>query len=100
MSYVLNSTRKDLPDTAYDILTGTIPEYRRQGISRSILERTKALLKQKGVSTYTTEVLKDNSKALALYLSVGFTVKNEVVKTIKTPKGSREVYEYEIVLYI
>ena len=37
---------------------------------------------------------------LELYLSVGFAIKNEVVNVIKTPKGSREVYEYEIVMSI
>ena len=58
------------------------------------------LLQQNEVKLYTTEVLKSNPEALGLYLSVGFTIKDEVVNIIKTPKGSREVYEYEIVMSI
>lgn len=100
VSYVLNSTLERETKTAYDILTGTIPNYRRQGISRTIFEKMKILLQQKEVKLYTTEVLKTNLGALELYLSVGFTIKNEVVNVIKTPKGSREIFEYEIVMRI
>ena len=85
-------------DASYDILTGTIPNYRRRGISKTIFEKVKRVLKQKDVKVYTTEVLKSNPGALELYLSVGFTIKGEVVNTIKTPKGKREVYEYEITM--
>lgn len=100
VSYVLNSTLERETKTAYDILTGTIPNYRRQGISRTIFEKMKILLQQEEVKLYTTEVLKTNLGALELYLSVGFTIKNEVVNVIKTPKGSREIFEYEIVMRI
>lgn len=100
VSYVLNSILEKDVKTAYDILTGTIPDYRRQGISKTIFEKIKILLRQKEVKLYTTEVLKTNPDALKLYLSVGFSIKNEVVNVIKTPMGSREVYEYEIVMSI
>ena len=98
VSYVLNSMLDREVKTAYDILTGTIPSYRRRGISRKIFEKMKMLLKQNEVKIYTTEVLKNNHEALELYLSVGFSVKNEIVNVITTPKGSREVFEYEIVM--
>lgn len=100
VSYVLNSMLEKDVKTAYDILTGTIPDYRRKGISRKIFEKMKILLQQNEVKIYTTEVLKNNSEALSLYLSVGFSIKNEVVNVITTPKGSREVYEYEIVMNV
>lgn len=98
VSYVLNSILERDVKTAYDILTGTVPNYRRQGISRAIFEKMKILLRQNEVKLYTTEVLKTNDSAINLYLSVGFTIKDEVISIIKTPKGSREVYEYEIVM--
>jgi len=100
VSYVLNSILERNEKTAYDILTGTLPNYRRQGISRTIFEKLKILLRQNEVKKYTTEVLKTNLGALELYLSVGFTIKNEVVNVIKTPKGNREVIEYEIIMNI
>ncbi len=67
-------------------------------ISYTTLEKVKSVLIQKDVKVYTTEVLKSNLGALELYLSVGFAINAEVVKTIKTPKGSREVCEYEIIM--
>ena len=75
VSYVLNSILERDIKTAYDILTGTIPNYRRQGILRTIFEKMKILLQQNEVKLYTTEVLKTNPGALELYLSVGFAIK-------------------------
>ena len=98
VSYVLNSILEREEKTAYDILTGTIPDYRRMGLSKNIFKKVKSVLMQMGVKVYTTEVLKSNQGALELYLSIGFTIKGEVVKTIKTPQGNREVYEYEITM--
>lgn len=89
VSYVLNSILERDIKTAYDILTGTIPNYRRQGISRTIFEKIKILLQHNEVKLYTTEVLKTNPGALELYLSVGFTIKNEVVNVIKNAKGKQ-----------
>ena len=63
-------------------------------------EKIRILLQQNDVKLYTTEVLKNNSAALALYLSVGFEIRNEVVNVINTINESREVYEYEIVMSI
>ncbi len=46
VSFVLNSILKNDKKTAYDILTGTIPDYRRMGISRAIFDKVKILLKR------------------------------------------------------
>lgn len=100
VSFVLNSILKNDKETAYDILTGTIPDYRRLGISSSIFVKVKELLKQKQVKLYTTEVLLNNPDALNLYLAQGFEIKGEVTNVIKIPNGSREVKEYKIVLKI
>lgn len=100
VSFVLNSIKENDNETAYDILTGTIPNYRRLGISSNIFAKIKEILKQNHVKIYTTEVLKDNSAALNLYLSQGFEIQGEVIKVIKIPNGSREVNEYKIGLKI
>lgn len=100
VSFVLNSILENEPLTVYDILTGTIPEYRRKGVAKNIFDQIKVMLKQRDVKIYTTEVLKTNPGALELYLSVGFEIEEEVVNIIKTPKGSREVYEYKIIMNV
>ena len=99
ISFVLNSIQ-DHGDTAYVILTGTVPDYRRCGIARTIFKQIIELLKENQIKSYTTEVLKTNPAALNLYQSLGFEIQNEVTKTIKTLNGSRSVTEYKIVLNI
>jgi len=64
--------------TAYDILTGTVPLYRRQGITSTILEELKELLKQKNAEQYLTEVLKVNTTAFAAYKKQGFKIRREL----------------------
>lgn len=98
VSFVLNSILSDNSKIAYDILTGTIPEYRRKGIAKNIFSKVKNILRENGIKLYTTEVLKSNSNALQLYLSIGFEIKGDIINTIKVPNGIREVVEYEIIL--
>ena len=63
VSMVLNSILKNEKNTAYDIITCTIPEYRRMGIARSIFEKVKDLLIEKGIEIYTTETKRTNTIA-------------------------------------
>ena len=98
VSLVLNSIRKDKEKTAYDIITCTIPEYRRMGIARTIFEKVKVLLKERGIEIYTTETKRDNFIAQNMYRSLGFEIKGEVVTTLKTLNGSRQVEQYEVVM--
>ena len=98
VSLVLNSILKDKEKTAYDIITCTIPEYRRRGIARTIFEKVKVLLKERGIEIYTTETKRDNIIAQNMYRSLGFEITNEVVTTLKTLNGSRQVEQYEVVM--
>ena len=95
---VLNSILKDKEKNAYDIITCTIPEYRRRGIARTIFEKVKALLKERGIETYTTKTKRTNTIAQNMYRSLGFEIKNEVVTTLKTLNGSRQVEQVEVVM--
>jgi len=98
VSLVLNSIVKDKENTAYDIVTCTIPEYRRRGIARAIFERVFVLLKEKGIETYTTETKRTNIIAQNMYQSLGFELTKEIDTTLKTPDGSRKVEQYEVVM--
>ncbi|MBE6883297.1 MAG: GNAT family N-acetyltransferase [Ruminococcaceae bacterium] len=98
VSLVLNSILKDKEKTAYDIVTCTIPEYRRRGIARTIFEKVKVLLRERGIEIYTTETKRDNVIAQSMYQSLGFEITNEVVTTLKTLTGSRKVEQVEVVM--
>ena len=79
VSLVLNSILKDKEKTAYDIITCTIPEYRRRGIARTIFEKVKVLLRERGIEIYTTETKRDNLIAQSMYRSLGFEIRNEIL---------------------
>ena len=98
VSLVLNSILKDKEKTAYDIVTCTIPEYRRRGIARTIFENVKVLLRERGIEIYTTETKRDNVIAQSMYRSLGFEITDEVVTTLKTLTGSRQVEQVEVVM--
>ncbi len=63
--------------TAYDLGTGVIAEFRRQGITSEMLLQVKSLLKTKLVEQYLLEVLKTNQSAIELYNKQGFELQRE-----------------------
>ncbi len=96
VSFVLNSvTRED--KSIYIILVGTVPAHRRKGIAKEIFNNIQSFLREKDVLLCKTEVLKANESAQQFYLSLGFEITQEITNTITTPKGTREICEYEIV---
>lgn len=75
VGFVLNGCRDyQGRKTVYDMGTGVVKEYRRQGITSRILEELTVLLKENGVEQYLLEVLQENTSAYELYLKQGFRV--------------------------
>lgn len=58
--------------TAYDTGTGTVKEYRGQGIAGKIFSYSIPFLKDAGVSQYLLEVLHDNHMAISVYQRMNF----------------------------
>jgi ribosomal protein S18 acetylase RimI-like enzyme len=74
--FILNGFRAwNGKSTVYDILTGTVPSYRRQGIANTMFEKLRVLLRQKYAEQYLTEVKKDNTTAIELYKKQGFEIR-------------------------
>ena len=63
--------------TAYDTGTGTIKEFRGQGLASQIFEYSIPFLKEANVSQYLLEVLQHNTKAVSIYQKLGFEVSRE-----------------------
>lgn len=68
---------KDGKLTAYDTGTGTIKEFRGQGLAKRIFTYSIPLLKNAGIENYLLEVLQHNKKALKIYEGLGFEVLRE-----------------------
>lgn len=68
------------------------PDYRRQGIAESLIERLVAELKDKQVSSLTLEVRASNAPAIALYRKLGFS------QVGKRPNYYRNPREYALIL--
>ncbi len=75
VGFILNGSRDwEGKATAYDLGTGVIGEYRKQGITSNILSVLKELLREKGIEQYLLEVIQTNTTAFKLYEKQGFDV--------------------------
>ncbi len=63
--------------TAYDTGTGTLKEYRGQGLATKIFNHSIPFLKKANVTQYLLEVLQHNSKAVSVYKNLGFEISRE-----------------------
>lgn len=75
VGFVLNGVRKwDGMPTVYDMGTGIVSAYRKQGITTSMLSNIKEVLKEKGITHYLLEVIQSNTSAVQLYTKQGFEI--------------------------
>lgn len=79
VSYTLNGIGKwNGLDTAYDTGTGTVKEYRRQGLAVRIFEESLPVLRANNIRQYLLEVIRVNEKAFDLYRKQGFEITREL----------------------
>lgn len=62
---------------AYDTGTGTLKEYRGQGLATKIFEYSIPFFKENNINHYLLEVLQHNPKAVSIYQRIGFKVTRE-----------------------
>ncbi len=75
VGFVLNGLRNlNGKTTVYDIGTGVIIDYRRQGVTSNMLLNVKEVLKQNQIEQYLLEVIQSNTSALQLYKKEGFKI--------------------------
>lgn len=75
VGFVLNGFRNlNGNPTVYDIGTGVIGEYRKQGITSTMLLSIRELIKEKKVEQYLLEVIQSNTSAIQLYKKQGFEI--------------------------
>ena len=60
--------------TAYDTGTGTLPEYRGNGIAGAVFKHAEEQLKAAWIQQYLLEVLQHNAPAVKLYKKLGFEI--------------------------
>jgi ribosomal protein S18 acetylase RimI-like enzyme len=78
VGFTLNGMRDwNSATTVYDLGTGVIPEYRRQGITSGLFEALLVQLRERGVQQYLLEVIQTNTAALNLYRKKGFEITRE-----------------------
>lgn len=73
--FILNGFRSwNGKPAVYDLGTGVIPGFRKQGITSTMLATLKDLLKSKNVGQYLLEVIQSNTPAFNLYKKQGFEI--------------------------
>lgn len=89
--------------TAYDTGTGTVKEYRGQGIAGEIFTYSIPFLKDAGVNRYLLEVLHNNQKAISVYRRMNFDRTRQLdcfrqsIKFINNPVDTDIVSNYQII---
>ncbi|NOZ28206.1 MAG: GNAT family N-acetyltransferase [Chloroflexi bacterium] len=63
-----------------------VPEWRRQGLGRALLDRLIAAAHERRARHITLEVLCENEPAIALYRSAGFYVRRELLSWERSPE--------------
>jgi ribosomal protein S18 acetylase RimI-like enzyme len=83
--------------TVYDTGTGVIGDYRKQGITSSMLLNIRALLKEREIEQYLLEVIQINTPAVELYKKQGFQIIRNLVcyKLDKNKYNPISTYEVE-----
>lgn len=94
---------------AYDTGTGTLKDFRGQGLATRIFEYSIPFLTSAGIHHYLLEVLQHNIKAVSVYQKIGFKVtrelnyfvwENEEIKNeIKDFNTSYKIEEFDIDQY-
>ena len=75
---VLNGQRNwNGKTTAYDLGTGVIADFRKQGITTNLLQFAQKQFCGAGIEQYLLEVITSNTAAVQLYKKNGFTVQRE-----------------------
>jgi len=87
--------------TAYDTGTGTIKEYRGQGLASKVFNESIPFLVKAGIEQYLLEVLQHNTSAVSVYKKQGFEVTREFnyfVQQVKdlTPYSKSANKDYSI----
>ena len=75
--------------TAYDTGTGTVREYRGQGLAGKIFSHSLPFLKEAGIGQYLLEVLQNNNAAIGVYRGMGF----ETTRELYCHRQSKELIE-------
>jgi ribosomal protein S18 acetylase RimI-like enzyme len=78
ISFILNGIgRFNGVASAYDTGTGTLEEFRGQGLATQIFNYSLPFLKERGICQYVLEVLQHNHGAVSVYRKLGFETSRE-----------------------
>lgn len=85
--------------TAYDTGTGTLKEYRGQGLATQVFEYSIPFLREAGIKQYLLEVLQHNTKAVSVYRNLGFEVTREFYYAMQTNEHISNLIKESDTLY-
>ena len=72
VGFIIGMVERDR--TGHVVVLGVAPEWRRQGVGRSLMRRVESAFRERGVQLIHLEVRTTNAGARALYERLGFTV--------------------------
>ncbi|MBU5482689.1 GNAT family N-acetyltransferase [Clostridium sp. MSJ-11] len=89
VGFIFNGLRNwDGKASIYDLGTGVIPEYRKQGVTSNMFDNMLKLLKQRNIKQYLLEVIQSNIAALELYKKQDF----KIIRTFSCFQLDKNIY--------
>ena len=85
--------------TAYDTGTGTLQEYRGQGLATQVFEYSIPFLREAEIKQYLLEVLQHNTQAVSVYRNLGFEVTREFYYSMQTNENISNLIKESDTLY-
>lgn len=92
--------------SAYDTGTGTLKEYRGQGMASQIFTHSLPYLRKAGIEQYVLEVLQHNATAVSIYQKQGFNITREfyysnqscnlILNPLKQPASDYEIKPFNV----
>ena len=73
--------------SAYEAITGIVPDYRGQGLAGQMFEKAAKRLSERGVKQVFLEVLQENERAIHAYQRMGFKKTREFICYQRTLNG-------------
>ncbi len=90
VSFIINGYRETIgKKMCYDGGSGTIPEYRKQGLSSQLLRKLIEELPKYHIDKYLLEVVEDNTTAINIYKKHGFNI----VRKLYCLKAKKESFK-------
>jgi ribosomal protein S18 acetylase RimI-like enzyme len=102
LGFLLGFISQDNPEEAYIHLLCVIPQYRKKGLAKSMMDEFMTIINENGCRKVYLITSPGNKKAIKFYKKIGFKIDNQgkeiVINGVKTIKNYNGPGEHKLIL--